>query len=223
MISRLHISSFVGLTVLSWLLVLWIDGQPVLSLAFLKPFGIVVSLIVGCSLVFNRWAWAWPIFSGWYVNRPDLRGTWRVRLISDWIDPETEKRVDPQICYLVVRQTLVDLSARLVTAESTSKSIAYCLTEEEQGIYRLAVIYRNEPKIELQGSRSDIHHGSFLVEVTGQNVLEMDGHYWTDRGTRGELKSLGRKNSNFDTFERAQVAFDPQLANNLGKQESFSE
>lgn len=45
MLTRLHISSFVGLTIIVWLLALWFQGMPVLNADFLKPFGTVVGVI----------------------------------------------------------------------------------------------------------------------------------------------------------------------------------
>lgn len=201
--SRIHISSFVGLTIVAWLLALWVQGQPVLSLDFIKPFGIVVGLIVGVSTVFVKWAWAWPIFRNWYVNRPDLRGTWKVTLSSDWIDPKTSQGIEPIKGYIVIRQTLTSLSVRLMTSESRSQSIAYSLTKRDDELFCLAVVYRNEPDIELQGSRSEIHHGSFWVEVRGKGPDELKGHYWTDRKTRGSLSCFERISENCDSFEIA--------------------
>lgn len=201
--SRIHISSFVGLTIVAWLLALWAQGQPVLSLDFLKPFGIVVGVIVGISTVFVRWAWAWRIFRGWYVNRPDLRGTWKVTLASDWIDPKTEKGIPPIQGFMVIRQTLTSLSVRLMTSESRSHSIAYSLTKKDDELFRLAVVYRNEPDIELQGATSEIHHGSFWVEALGKGPDALKGHYWTDRKTRGALHCAERIFEYCDSFEAA--------------------
>ena len=89
MLTRLHISSFIGLTIVVWLVALWFQGMPVLSLDFVKPFGIVVGAITLFVTIFNKYLWSWKIFKGWYVKRPDLRGTWEVELKSSWIDPKT--------------------------------------------------------------------------------------------------------------------------------------
>ena len=78
MLTRLHISSFIGLTIAVWLIALWIQGMPVLSADFIKPFGIVVGAITLIVTLFNKYAWSWIIFRGWYVKRPDLRGHGRL-------------------------------------------------------------------------------------------------------------------------------------------------
>ena len=131
---------------------LWVQGQPVLNAQFLRPFGLVVGVIVTIVGVFSRWAWAWPLFRGWYVKRPDLRGTWKAEIQSNWKNPETGSGVPPIAAYLAVRQTLTTLSLRLMTPESKSKLIAHSIELEKDGIYRIAGIYRNEPRVELQGT-----------------------------------------------------------------------
>lgn len=207
MLSRLHISSFIGLTIAAWLLALWAQGMPVLSLDFLRPFSLVVGIVGLVVGVFVKWAWAWPLFRGWYVKRPDIRGTWEVTLASNWINPETGKGIPPITGYISVRQTLIGLSLRLMTKESRSRLVAHSVELEDDGIYRISAIYRNEPRVELQGDRSEIHYGSLLLEVYGMPPESMEGHYWTDRGTRGTMKISGRRKQVKDTFEAATALY----------------
>jgi len=208
MITKLHISSFIGLTIFVWLIVLWFQGQPVLSLKFLAPFGIVVSVISLIVLLFNKYIWAWKIFNGWYVKRPDIRGTWLVELQSNWIEPTTNEVIPPIKAFIVVRQTLTSLSFRLMTKESKSRSIAYNIeVQEEDTLFKLVGIYRNEPNINLQGLRSDIHYGSFSLDIHGNPVDELEGFYWTDRGTKGTMKLLKRNSEFYNTFDEAEKKF----------------
>ena len=208
MLNRIHISSFIALTILVWLIALWVQGNPVLELDFLKPFGIVVGAIMLIVTAFNKYAWSWRIFKGWYVKVPDLRGTWIVEIKSSWIDPKTNKQIDPIVGFCVIRQTLTSLSFRLMTNESRSKSTAYSIELQDDGLYLLSAIYRNEPKIELQGVRSEIHHGSFILNVHGDPVSTLDGHYWTDRASKGSLTLTNRqKKQYFDTYDEAKEAY----------------
>jgi len=207
MLSRLHISSFIGFTIAVWLVALWVQGMPVLTMSFLTPFGIVVGTISFVVTMFNKYAWAWPIFRGWYVNRPDMRGTWEVELRSSWINPETDEGIPPITGYAVVRQTLMSFSLRLMTTESKSILIAHSIEHEQDGLFRLAGIYRNEPRIDLQGVRSEIHHGAFALEIHGSPVESLEGHYWTDRQTKGAIKLFNRREQLYDTFEKAKSAY----------------
>lgn len=187
---------------------LWIQGKPVLTVEFLKPFSIVVGAISLIAAISNKYAWSWRIFKNWYVKRPDLRGSWQVELKSNWVNPETNEGIPPIIAYAIIRQTLTSLSVRLMTRESRSKLIAHSIEHEEDGLFRLAAIYRNEPKIELQGDRSEIHHGSFSLEIHGSPVSIIEGHYWTDRGTKGSMKFTNRKKKLFDTYEQASSNYE---------------
>ncbi|SJK83778.1 hypothetical protein [Halomonas elongata] len=204
MLTRLHISSFVGLTIGVWLLALWIQGMPVLSADFVKPFGVVVGLISLFITIFNKYMWSWRMFRGWYVKRPDLRGTWKVELQSSWVDPETGEQVGPIVGYALIRQSLTFLSLRLMTKESRSVLVAHSIEQQEDDdLFELVGVYRNEPQIELQGVRSEIHHGSFALEVHGTPPYELQGHYWTDRATRGSMKLKERVKKLYDTYEHA--------------------
>ena len=203
--TRLHISSFIALTIAVWILALWIQGMPVLSTDFIKPFSAVVGIITVVVTVFNKYLWSWRIFQGWYVKRPDLNGTWKVELKSNWINPETGEGIDPIYAYAVIRQSLTSLSFRLMTKESRSVLIAYSIDQQEdEGLFKLVGIYRNEPKIELQGVRSEMHHGSFALEIHGTPVYELEGHYWTDRNTKGGMKLSNREKKLYDTYEQAE-------------------
>jgi len=212
MLTRLHISSFIGLTIAVWLLALWIQGMPVLSAAFVKPFGTVVGVISVVVTVFNKYLWSWKIFKGWYVKRPDLRGTWKVELQSNWVNPNSGEAIPSINGYAVIRQSLTSLSFRLMTKESRSVLVAYSIEQQEDDdLFKLVGVYRNEPKIELQGLRSEIHHGSFALEIHGSPVYELQGHYWTDRGTKGSMKLSAKVNTLYDTFEQAEKLLSKNL------------
>lgn len=202
--TKTHISAFIALTIALWLLVLLVQGTP-LTAEFLKPFGIVSTIMTGIYFIFDKYLWSCKLFKGWYVKRPDLRGTWRVELQSSWINPETNE-VIPQINgYAVVRQSLTSLSLRLMTKESRSVLVAHSIEQQEYDeLYKLVGVYRNEPKIELQGVRSKIHHGSFALDIHGSPVYELQGFYWTDRGTKGSMKLFGKVCKLYDTFEQAE-------------------
>ena len=209
MLTRLHISTFIGLTIAVWLIALWVQGMPVLSADFVKPFGTVVGVITLFVTLFNKYIWSWKIFNGWYVRRPDLRGTWKVELKSSWINPETGKGVEPIYGYAVVRQSLTNLSLRLMTKDSRSVLVAHSIEQQEDDdLFKLLGVYRNEPKIELQGVRSEIHHGSFALEIHGSPVEELEGHYWTDRATKGGMILFNKVDKLYTTYEQAKRELD---------------
>ena len=200
--SRLHIGTLIGLALLTWILVLWAGGNQ-LSWEYLWPYGFVVSTLVFVVAIFERWGWAWKFLHGWFVKRPDLRGSWRVDLKSEWINPKTGEKIAPIVCYMAVRQSLTTLSMRLMTAESSSSLIAHKIVEENDGVFFVAGVYTNTPKLELRGNRSEIHYGALLLKVLGDPPISLEGHYWTDRNSRGSMRLSNKKTAIFSTYEEA--------------------
>lgn len=206
MLTRAQLSIIVALTMGFALLWLWVRGeQPTMSsVTFI--LGTTVTFVYGAVLLFAFYLWPWPFFKGWLVKRPDLRGTWKVMLHSDWTDPDTGQKISPIEAYMVVRQTLTTLSMRLFTEKSRSVLIAHEIESEPDGLFRLSAVYRNSPKIEYQGTKGAIHHGALLIEVHEVKPQRLEGHYWTDRGTRGTIELELKSRDHFPSFEDAQRA-----------------
>jgi hypothetical protein len=62
---------------------------------------------------------------------------------------------------------------------------------KEDGGFRLVGTYLNEPNITARAA-SPIHYGTFLLDIEGSanKPSQMRGHYWTDRGTKGEMLAV---------------------------------
>lgn len=186
MLNRIQITCLLALTVATWAISLLVMGIP-FTWDHAKPFGVTVTVLATAMIIFDRWAWKFGICKGWLVRRPYLQGTWRGVLQSSYVDPKTGSQIPPIDCVVVIRQTFAGLSLRLFTKESSSFLITQSLTCKDDGIFELAAMYRNTPGIELRGVRSEIHYGALLLEVRGDPPTELNGHYWTDRATKGSL------------------------------------
>ena len=206
MASRLHIGTLIALALIVWIPVLWGLGIQ-LSWRYLLPYGLVVSILCFVAAIFERWGWAWRFLNGWFVKRPDLRGSWRVELKSEWGNHETGNKIAPTTCYMAVRQSLTTLSMRLMTAESSSWLIAHKIVEENDGVFLVTGVYTNTPKLELRGDRSEIHYGALLLQALGDPPTTLEGHYWTDRNSRGEMRLSDKKNTLFSTYEEARDGY----------------
>jgi len=188
--SRLQITIFVGVAVVAWGSVLYLQGTP-LSLGLLTPFSIVVGFLVCLGVLFDRFLWRLRLLHGWLVKRPDLRGTWRVDLYSEHIDPVTEIQMSPISGFAVITQTFTNLQIHLMTTESESWLIADRILPSNKGPgYSLTGVYTNRPKLHLRGNRSEIHLGALTVDTHGTRESrpdKLEGEYWTDRGTKGGI------------------------------------
>ncbi|MGB8295730.1 MAG: hypothetical protein WCG85_09920 [Polyangia bacterium] len=205
MLSRLHLSVILLLAAVIWGTMLVVDGVAV-SGTWFRPFSTVVGILLLFLVVFDIWAWRLPFLQGWFVPRPDVRGTWRVLLQSDWKEPASGQTIAPILAFLVVRQTFSMISMRMLTAESASELVGAAIAKAEDATYRISGVYRNEPKLAVR-ERSPIHYGALLLDVEGSPVERLAGHYWTDRSTRGQIVSTARKSEIFGNFDGASRAF----------------
>lgn len=214
MISRLHLTPIVLLVGAAWLVLLIIDGVAV-ELRWLRHVTTVVPILLVFLGVFDNWLWKAPWLNGWFTNRPVLCGTWEVALQTEWVDPNTGTTPGPITCYIAVRQTFSTLSMRLMTPESASWLIAHNIVRSNDGMFQVAGVYMNKPNLPLRGERSEIHYGAFLLDVQGQPPTALEGHYWTDRQTRGTMRFTRRKARSSATYEEARGAFAEALSPNV--------
>ena len=121
--TRTYVTVFVALAILAWTVVLRLQGTQV-SLGHIALFIGVVGFLVLSGSVFDRLLWHQRLLRGWFVQRPDLRGTWTVELKSDWIDPVTKIPVPTINGFFAITQTFSTLRLRFMTVESASYLIA---------------------------------------------------------------------------------------------------
>lgn len=186
MVSRIHLSTITLIAAAIWFASLVLEGIPV-SITFFSPFGRVLSIILLLLAAFDKWAWRWRIFRGWFVHDPDLNGIWKGRFESNWTNPETGEVSSPKDARIIVSQTYSAIHIRLETDESDSELLSGGLIQKSDGTYQLLGVYRNTPRL-LGRERSPIHHGSLLLDIVGNPPTALRGEYWTDRQTQGEIR-----------------------------------
>lgn len=206
MISQLYLTPIAFIIAAVLLVGLWLDGVSV-QIAWLRHAATGVTVLLFALALFDRWIWRWRLLNGWFAKRPVLCGTWNAELKTEWIDPVTGEQPGPIDGYMAIRQTFSKLSMRLMTRESSSETVAEKIIQSDDGIYKVVMVYTNQPKLELRGKRSEIHNGAFILTVHGQPPESLNGHYWTDRSTRGTMRLSNRKQRIFSTYEEAYRAF----------------
>jgi hypothetical protein len=143
------------------------------------------------------------------TTRPDLRGTWKGTLQSNWVDPVTNQSRGAIDIYLVIRQTYSKVDVRLFSAESSSVSLSSNIFADNAGLYTLAITFRNTPTV-LRRTGSPISHGGMLLYVRGTPIHQLDGEYWTDRSTKGELMFSAKTAAISHDFGQAtRLTYDP--------------
>lgn len=209
--SRLHITVFLAVAVIAWLVVLQLQGTAV-SIEHLAPFGTVVGVLTLLGLALEHVLWRQSWLHGWFVQRPDLRGTWQVTLQSDWINPENKQVLAPITCYMGVEQTLSKLQLHLMTPESESWFVAHGVrsSPSENG-YQIVGVYTNKPHVHLRGKKSEMHLGAIVIDTHGESTScpdSLTAEYWTDRKTTGRMTFAHRKERIFTRYADAHAAFE---------------
>lgn len=205
MIERMHLSVVLLAAAIIWGVLLVLDGV-VVSLSWLRHVSVVAGAVLLLLSAFDLFLWRLPALHSWFVRRPNLRGTWRATLRSNWVDPATGATVPPIMGYMAISQTFSRLSLRLMTEESRSEILGAEILRSEDGTYRVVGVYRNEPKLSVR-HRSPIHNGAVLLQALGSPPSSLEGHYWTDRNTAGELVLTERKRKLVDDLKAASVLY----------------
>ena len=200
--SRLAVTVLVSISAVAWFLLLLSAGLDV-PLGFFSPVGKVVTGIILLLGAFDKWLWR--LLPSKLVKRPKVYGTWRVALISNWVDPSTGEVVNSIDAFLAIRQTFSAIDARLLTLESKSQQLsAQLVPSPADDEYLLVAVYRNEPKLLIRG-RSPIHFGALILRIPAEPSRNLAGEYWTDRMTCGELSGRDRDGKHFSSFTDAEA------------------
>ena len=176
------------LTVGIWLTLLFLSGLQIEStwLAF-KQLPTVLSIEMILWGIFVKWGWRYKIFQGWLVPFPLIQGTWRGKLTSTWINPDTQRTLDPIDIVLVIRQTFLSIHCTILTQESESRSYSASIhIDSDSGEKRLVYSYTNKPRVSVR-ERSAIHDGTASLLLIGNPPKAFKGEYWTSRETTGEI------------------------------------
>jgi hypothetical protein len=165
-----------------------IRGHPPEAVSeWLAPIGPSVTIGAAGLWIFDRWAWRQPGICR-LTSRPVLHGSWHGEIASNWIDPTTKKRIDPDAdVFLVIRQRFWSVSVRLLTNESSSSSLSAELTASNDGVCQLLYIYVNHPRAEV-GHRSKPHYGAVVLTAPRNRNDGIEGQYFTGRQTTGDMR-----------------------------------
>jgi hypothetical protein len=154
-----------------------------------------ISINIVIWMIFIAWMWKWSIFYPWLVSFPNLSGEWTGNIKSNW----KEKALDPIPINLTITQTFFNIQVKIKTAESRSYSVSSSFDiDSDRGFQQLFYSYLNIPKSGVR-ERSEIHYGSTVLNFEGFTVRKMEGEYWTDRETTGEIEVIKKERANIMT------------------------
>lgn len=169
--------------------------------SYLKPIPIVVTLDTLTIYIFVKWLWKWNKLYPWLVPFPNLNGTWRGFLKSNWVCPETNKNPEKIPTILTINQSFTHVSCVMRTGEMCSESFSaeICIDPLSKKI-DLVYSYKSTPNADIR-HRSQLHFGTVKLDIVGENK-KLVGEYWTSRETTGFIDLEFWKNKKFDKYPK---------------------
>lgn len=172
----------IGVAALVWLALALVAGQAISSTP-LKIYSIAGTIATITFLLWEKFAWRWKIIR-YFTGLPLLNGTWRGQVIS--FHESHGSRIAPIPALLYISQTASRVTVTLFTSESQSVSEHAKVIPEEDGRWRLSWQYVNTPRPAVRES-SQRHLGAAEVYIGSLSGEGLEGSYFTDRKTNGEL------------------------------------
>lgn len=173
--------------VVSWMLIIQFAGiATILSIDTIKKIPDAVMYTGIFYILFSKYIWKLKIFHKWLVPYPNLQGTWTGVLKSTWINPKTNRSVDPIPVQFCIRQDFENIHISMYTKESSSFSQAARFILESDDTISLSYTYSNKPQATVR-DRSEIHDGAAYLRIIKSETLRLEGEYWTSRKTTGDI------------------------------------
>jgi hypothetical protein len=186
----------IALAAAIWVLIVFLSGKP-LDWTWAKSLGLVAAIVVWILLAYDRWIWKWPGICR-LTKRPVLHGTWKAELKTDF--PAREHEVIES--YIVIDQTYSRLCVRMLFDRSESQSMNGDIVYEN-GRCTLYYIFRSDKRA-LERNGNPPSRGGAELRIARRPALRLEGDYWTDEKTRGQMVTVGHSRVTYDTFADAQ-------------------
>lgn len=177
-----------------------------LDQSWVKPMGIVTSVVVIALLAFDTVLWKWIPLR--ITKVPDLSGTWHATLTSN--HPGVSGQPTVLDCFLIVRQTYSKIHVEMLFPKSESVSTSASLVHTD-GTTELWYSYRSEAHA-LDRDDNPPHKGGVQLRIATNGVVKMAGSYWTDRKTFGRLETLDRRKSVINDYAQASAEFGLKIS-----------
>lgn len=164
---------------------------------------LIVAAISLFFLYFARHAWRWRFLNGSVVKHPDLTGTWRYEIDSDYVDPVTGSKVK-KTAFAVIEQTLTSTTVLVWTDNARSESIGATIEIDRDDLFTLSVPFICKVRSEHD---EPIHYGCALFEKVRRGAQEIEGRYWTERATKGTVRLSDRRAEEIGSYAQGLEIF----------------
>ncbi len=203
--NQTEIKIFTTITILIgtgiWFLLFCIQGFEVSSFDSLKSINTGITISGLFWLTYFKWAWRWNYIRK-LLYKPNLNGTWLGEFSSDWENEHGQKN-PPKKFVLVLRQHWFSISVRAFThLQKTESYVETLILDDSKGTKLLAYLYSEK---RIGTGEHGVRQGAAELDlIENENTKILEGHFWTQAGTRGYIKVKKIVESDFiDSFEQA--------------------
>lgn len=191
--SSLNIKLYLWILIPFSLLVYWIFSVvfPILENSPFEYFRLISIIIFIDGILitlFIKYIWKWRLLYDWLVPFPNLNGVWKGQVKSTWTNPKTNQRPDVIPAKLTIKQSFLSINCVVVTDKLESFSfVSGFVIDKEKQILQLVYSYNGTTKqTEIEGNNK--HSGTIILNIKDYaRKLELEGYYWTDRKTTGDV------------------------------------
>lgn len=170
----------------------------------LTNFGRAVSFGISITTLFWTFyfttGWKWN-FTNWVFYRPNINGTWSGNLISDYID-EAGNKISPIEFYIVIRQSFIRIHFTTFTKDFVGVSYAETFSlDKDKGLKNVAFLYKKDSS---QSNDEHLREGATELRlILSKNEKKLEGKYWSNTKTQGNINVNFITGDHVDSFENA--------------------
>jgi hypothetical protein len=199
---KIFASGSIVIGAIVWIIPFMFNDFEVLSLDSLKYINLGITFAGLFWFSYFKWAWRWRYIRK-LLYRPNLNGTWLGEFESDWQNEQGQVN-PPKKFVLVIRQHWFTISVRAFTnIQKTESYVETLMLDDNKGTKLLAYLFSEKrSRTGEHGSRQGAAELD-LVETDINKLLE--GHFWTQAGTRGYIKVKQiSSDDHIDSFDQAE-------------------
>lgn len=163
---------------------------------------------VSMSITITTLFWTFYFTYGWklrYIGtlfyRPNLNGTWKGYITSDWRN-ENGDTIEPKEIFIVIRQSFIRIHFTTLTDTFVGSSYSETLNLKKAiGLKNVVYLYRKETS---QKNDEDLREGATELRlIVGENCKQLNGKYWTNTKTQGTIEVQHVSNEYVDSYKFA--------------------
>ncbi len=140
------------------------------------------------TIFFAKWAWKWKILR--LLEKihkvPVLEGSWEGSFESLGNAKTPDDRKNGRVTVEISQPSIYSVRVVLQTDETESRSLGEQIIHSNDGTTQLLYTYLSEPKTTVR-ARSAISYGSAKLRYYDKENSRLEGNYWTDQQTAGNL------------------------------------